>query len=211
MYFLLESIDDEEKQKELLRFMLGVYDYRALVKGVMQSKFLDTERKAELRLEVYSLCSKEHEENSSFYFLCAEALMDLKRYKQAKEYYRYVAEYKNKIPKQDTSRIMMYICDIFIKAGIYEPMDLSSDRDLSYKVAALRRIITSKEYRDMADLIDSVHQRLNHPAAHIINSFKEKTAGNEIEALRHLENIKDNILLYESSVENLNYIIPMSW
>lgn len=207
---LLESIDDEEKQKELLRFMLGVYDYRALVKGVMQSKFLDTERKAELRLEVYSLCLTAYEENSSFYFLCAEALMDLKRYKQAKEYYRYVAEYKNKIPKQDTSRIMMYICDIFIKAGIYEPMDLSSDRDLSYKVAALRRIITSKEYRDMADLIDSVHQRLNHPAAHIINSFKEKTAGNEIEALRHLENIKDNILLYESSVENLNYIIPMS-
>lgn len=206
---LLESIEDESKQKELLRFMLGVYDYRTLVKGVMQSKFISSERKAELRLEIYLLCLKAYEENTSFYFLCAEALMDLKNYKMAKEYYSYVAEHKEKIPKQDTSRIMMYVCDIFIKAQMYEPMNLYT-RDLSYIVAALRRIIISREYSEMADLIYSIHKQLNHPAVHIISSFKEKINGNEIEALRHLESIKDNVLLYESSVENLNYIIPIS-
>lgn len=207
---LLESTDDEKDQKGLLMFMHGIYDYKSLVKGVMLSEFISNERKAELRLEIYSLCLEVYEDNMPFYFLCAEALMDLKDYGQAIEYYRFVAEYKGRIQNQDTSRIMMHVCDIFIKAGRDQAVELLPDRELSYKIGALRKIITSREYGDMAELIGSLYQRMNHPAVHIINSFREKMAGNEIEALKHLENIKDNILLYEISMENLNYVNPKS-
>lgn len=208
---LLESIEDEKTQKALLSFMLGVYDYKTLVKGVMQSKFIGDERKAELRLIIYLLCLSAYENNSSFYFLCAEALMALKNYVQAKEYYRYVAEYKGKISKQHTSRIMIYVCDILIKADMHEPMDLFIENDLSYKVAALRRITISECYNMYINRVYSIHKEVNHPAVHIINSFIQKKAGNEIEALKHLENIRDNALLYEISVENLNQILSKSY
>lgn len=205
---LLESIEDEKKQKQLLRFVLGIYDYKSLVKGVMQSRFITGRRKAELRFEIYSLCLKAYD-NPVFYFLSAEALMDLGNYKQAKEYYRYVAEYDGIIPKKDTSRIMMYVCDFFEKADLHEPVDLNTDRDLSYKIAALRRIATTGKYQEMEEQMSSVYNGLNQPAVHILNSFRQKMYGNEIEALRYLENIKDNTLLYELSMENLNYIVPV--
>lgn len=208
---LLESIDDEVLQKNLLSYMLGIYDYKTLIKGVMKSQIISSYRKAELRFEVYSLCLNAYNDNIIFYYLCAESLMDIGDYEKAREYFRYVAEYKDTIPKQDTSRIMMYVCDIFIKTHMHEPVDLSTEKDLSYKVAAIRRIIITSEYeRKYLDKIYSIHNELNHPGVYIINSFMQKKAGNEIEALRHLQNIKNDTILYEICMENLNHISPMA-
>jgi len=199
---LLESTDGK---KELLELMLAVYGHSSLDTGVKLSG-LSSERKKELRLEIYSLCMDYFKDNPAYYFLYAQALMDSKRYSEAKEYYRYVAEYKGEIKGKDTSRIMMYACDIIIKAHNNEPVDLSDGIDSGYKVSAFRKIITSEELSDIAEKISSLYQQMNHPAVHIINAFKEKIKGNEIEALRHLENIKDNISLYNDSMINLQHL-----
>ena len=63
--------------------MLGIYDYKTLIKGVMKSQVISSYRKAELRFEVYSLCLNAYNDNIIFYYLCAESLMDIGDYEKA--------------------------------------------------------------------------------------------------------------------------------
>ena len=66
----------------------------------MKSQVISSYRKAELRFEVYSLCLNAYNDNIIFYYLCAESLMDIGDYEKAREYLRYVAEYRHYTPSK---------------------------------------------------------------------------------------------------------------